>query len=217
MQLEFEDLKKAVEQGVLSGLQANQLWQFLEKRQAGVVNYSTPRFKLTVSIVAYYTAATLIIVALAIYLIFSKYSLGYGGTLVLTIVYALGFAGFGYTIWRKSPPVYRVLGGLLCTLCVGTVSLVVYNFLQLTDLFITQPNSQDDSYRQLNAVGFLLDELVVISIGLGLLWFVRFPFLTAPIAAALYILVVYTLPDALKWIGKLTKWNGFLSCLLLLR
>lgn len=198
MNFELEDLKGAVEQNILSGPQAFQLWQFLEKRQGGVSGYAKSRFKFTLLQVANYTGATLIIVALAISLVLSVGKLSYGGMLILTTVYTLGFASVGYNIWRKFSAVYQVLGGLLCTLSVGTVSLVVYSFLQLTNLFITQPPLQSSYYdRQPKAVGWLVIEFAVIGIGLGMLWFVHFPFLTVSFTVSLYILVVFTLPATL--------------------
>lgn len=84
MKLELEDLKGAVEQNILSGLQAYQLWQFLEGRPEALNEPVTPRFKITLSQVAYYIGTIFIVAALAIYAMLSKDSLGYGGTLVLT-------------------------------------------------------------------------------------------------------------------------------------
>lgn len=177
MQVSKSDFDWVVVQGLISAEQSQAVWNALEARGAG-----RPRFEL--SHVMYYFGAVIVIAAMGCFMTLGWESFGGGGILLISGVYAACFAAVGTRLWRN--PKFAVPGGLLVTMAVCMAPLAIYGFQRLTGIW---PQADPGNYRGLHVWvkgGWLLMEVGTIVAGLVALRFVRFPFLTAPIAFALW-------------------------------
>lgn len=177
MKISREDLDTVVAEGILSDTQARQLWAALELRQG-----ARPRFDLPY--VAYYFGALLVISAMGWFMSTAWEDLGGGGILAVSLVYALCFVLAGRTLLHRVDS--KVPGGLLVTMAVCMTPLAVYGFERLTGIW---PQGDPSAYKGFHIwvkVSWLLMESGTIVAGLIALRYVRFPFLVAPVAFALW-------------------------------
>lgn len=177
MQLTREDLDSAVADGILSEGQARQLWEALELRQKDRPRFDAPH-------VAYYFGALLVIAAMGWFMTEAWESFGGGGILVISVLYAICFALAGRTLWYRKG--LRVPGGLLFTMAVCMTPLAIYGLERVTGIW---PQGDPGAYEGFHVWvkgSWLLMEAGTILAGLVTLRYVRFPFLTAPIAFALW-------------------------------
>ena len=172
-----EDLDGAVSQGVISGEQAGELWRVFREREGA-------RFDL--ANVAYYLGALVVISAMTWFMTLGWERFGGGGILAISLAYAAIFAGVGWVLWNKRG--LRVPGGLLVVVAVCMVPLAVYGFERMTGLWLQKASGDYADFYVWIRGGWFLMELGTIVAGLVALRFVRFPFLTAPIAFALWFM-----------------------------
>ncbi|EIJ43171.1 putative membrane protein (DUF2157) [Beggiatoa alba B18LD] len=188
MQISQQDITEAVRQGIIDARQADNLWQFLTSRPQ-----LQPQF--TFANIAYYLGAFLVLCAMAWFLSQAWALFGSIGIIGIAVLYALLFILFGRVCWRN--PQQQVAGGLLFTLAVCMTPLAIFGLYQ----FLTQHGYDT----------FLLNEVDIwmavgtIIVGVIMLKFVAFPFLTAPIAVACWFLSIDLIPtllagdNALSW------------------
>lgn len=182
------DLERAVEQGIISGDQGKALWQFLTNR---IETSTEPRYDM--AHLLWYFGALIIISAMGLFstLAFARW----GGTalMVTAIVYAVFFIVLGKNLWRRTP---KTPGGLCITVAVTMAPLFVFG-LQDNLAWWThgEPGDYRDFYRWIKG-SWLPMELATIVAGLIALAFCRFPFITAPIAVALWFMSM----DLVPWI-----------------
>jgi hypothetical protein len=160
---------------VLSQAQADRLWAALVARGAGRA--------FTPTNVAYYLGGLTIIGAMSFYVARAWEGLGGGGIFLVALAYAATFAALGWRCWRRGP---RVAGGILVTAAVATVPLAVYGLERALGLW---PQGDPGAYQDFHVWvkgSWLVMELATIAAGTIALRFVRFPFLTAPIAFTLW-------------------------------
>lgn len=177
MKISKNDLHWAASQRLITSAQADQLWQALQQRHG-----DTPRFDFPH--VAYYFGALIVIGAMGWFMTEAWERFGGGGILVIALAYALCFALAGHSLWFKKK--LTVPGGLLFTMAVCMVPLAIYGLERLTGLW---PQGDPGIYRGYHIWvkgSWLLMELGTVVAGLLALRFVRFPFLTAPIAFSLW-------------------------------
>ena len=177
MQVLKKDLDWAVSQGLLSTGQSEALWNALESRDA-----SRPRFDL--AHVMYYFGALIVISAMGCFMTLGWETLGGGGILLASLVYALCFVLAGRTLWFKQDLV--IPGGLLFTMAVCMTPLAVYGFERLMGMW---PQGNPGTYRDFHVWvkgSWFFMEVATILAALAALRFVRFPFLTFPIAFCLW-------------------------------
>lgn len=179
MKLSKSDLDWACRENLLSPEQATALWSALERRGAGA-----PRFDL--AHVAYYAGALVVISAMSWFMTEAWDSFGGGGLSAVALVYAVVFYALGHELWfRRELP---VPGGLLITVAVCMTPLAIYGVERMTGFWPqADPGSYPGYHRWIKA-GWLLMELGTVLAGAIALRFVRFPFLTAPIAFSLWYL-----------------------------
>ena len=179
MKVTREDLDWAASQGLISMDQAKALWKSLEERDA-----DRPRFDL--ANVAYYLGALIVIGAMGWFMTEAWERFGGGGILLLSTVYATCFVLAGRTLWFKQDQ--RIPGGLFYTMAVCMTPLAIYGLERLTGIW---PQGNPGSYHDYHVWvrgSWLFMEIGTIIAGLVALRFVRFPFLTAPIAFSLWYL-----------------------------
>lgn len=179
MKLSETDLRSAADAGILSESQAGQLWEFLAARYK-----DTPRFDL--ANIAYYFGALVVIGAMGWFMTEAWEAFGGGGILSIATLYGAAFVLAGHRLWFRDG--LRIPGGLLVTLAVCMAPLAIYGFQRMTGLW---PDSDPGVYRDFHhwvRGGWALMEVGTVIAGAVALYFVRFPFLTAPIALALWYL-----------------------------
>ncbi|MBD2446196.1 DUF2157 domain-containing protein [Nostoc sp. FACHB-152] len=179
MKIYPEDLDWAVSQGLITAEQASALWNALSER-----NSDRPQFNFVN--VSFYFGALIVISAMTWFMTLAWESVGGGGIFWLAIIYAFCFVLAGSNLWQQRD--MKIPGGLLFTIAVSLTPLAIYGLQRATG-FWTQgdPGTYRDFYIWIKGSWFLM-ELGTIITGLIALMFVRFPFLTAPIAFSLYFM-----------------------------
>lgn len=174
-----EDLNWAAAETGMSSDVAERLWQKLTQRAS-----QPGRASFDVANVAYYLGALIVMAALGWLM-----NLGwekFGGTAIcgLAVLYAVLFVFAGRTLWFKEN--LKVAGGLLFTLAVWMTPLAIYGFQQATGLWTQGAPSDFRDYHIWVKGSWIYMELGTILAGCVALKFIRFPFLTFPIAFSLW-------------------------------
>jgi len=183
MELRRDDFVWAAQSGLLSEEQAVALWKAFERRANGRATVR-PRFDLVH--VAYYFGALIVIAAMGFFMTLGWEAFGGGGIFAIASAYALVFTLVGAWMWRRDD--LKIPGGLLITMAVSITPLAVYGLERMLGLW---PDDDPGRYRDFHVYvrgGWLWMELETVLAGLLALKFVRFPFLTAPIAFVLWYL-----------------------------
>lgn len=186
MNLSRPDLDAAVQAGILTRQQADALWARLDARAA-----ERPRFDLPH--VAYYFGALLVIGAMAWY-VTRRWDYFTGIELAgVAVAYATAFTLAGRTLWNR--PGMRIPGGLLFTIAVMMTPMAVYGIERATGLWGTGVNMRYlDRWPDWTRLNWIIMELATVGAGLLALRKWRFPFLTAPVAVALWLIALDIAP-----------------------
>jgi hypothetical protein len=177
MNVSKDDLTWAASEGVISPQQGEALWRALERRQGAGPKFDLPH-------VAYYFGALIVIGAMGWFMNLGWERFGGGGIFLISAVYALCFVLAGRTLWYKEK--LQVPGGLLFTMAVCMTPLAIYGLERLTGIW---PQADPGVYRGYHIWvkgSWFLMEVGTILAGVVALRFIRFPFLTAPIAFSLW-------------------------------
>ena len=178
MNISQDDLCKAAINSGISTEQADALWQTL---QLNSPNAEKPKFDVTH--VAYYLGALIVIGAMGWFMNTAWESFGGGGLFAIAGCYAACFVLAGRTLWNQQ---LRVPGGLLFTMAVCMIPLATYGIERWTGFWPERdPGGYTNFHPYING-SWLLMEVATVAAGLVALRFWRFPFLTAPIAYALW-------------------------------
>lgn len=193
------DLEWAAGEGLLSQPQATQLWDALLKRHA-----ERPQFDL--AHLFWYAGAVLVLIAMGWF--GAEMGARYGAPAVLatSVAYSAAFLFGGARLWYGQN--LKVPGGLLVTLAVTMVPVAVGSFAES----IGYPLS---AYLTNTGFQFTLEAVTVAS-ALVALRFFKFPFLTAPIAAALWLMSLTAVDFLFQGSGSFFgMWNQQLTVTLL--
>lgn len=177
MKILKDDLDWAVSEGILSKEQAEKLWSALESKYAN-------RPKFDVAHIAYYFGGMVAISAMFWFMNETWKQYGGFGIFVISVVYAVCFVLAGRTLWYKQG--LKIPGGILITLAVFMIPVAIYGLEQFTGLWPKDIGDNYFGYLMKIRKNWVLIELGTIVAGLVALKYIRFPFLTAPIAIALY-------------------------------
>jgi hypothetical protein len=192
LSLTSSDIYLAAEQGVLLRADAERLvhWGFEQRfNRSNVAEPTVPvverRKGLNIATVAYYFGAMLMIVACAWFLGDKWERLGSPGILGTVIVYMMIAGGLGWWLRGKG---YLIGGGLLITVAVCLVPLLTYTIEDILGLWPSaNPGPYKNYYPWING-SWIVMELATIAAAALALRFVRFGFLTAPIAFSFWFL-----------------------------
>jgi hypothetical protein len=179
MYINKQDFIGAAQQGQLSEEQIEKVWQALEHRQEG-----KPKFDLVH--VAYYFGAMIVILAMSGLMTLGWEWFGGGGIFGLALIYAIGFAKAGHTLWNKDN--LRIPGGLLYTLAVFMTPLAIYGLQRRLGWWPGEDPGAFQGYFQWVKGGWIPMELGTIAVTLIVIKFVRFPFLMFPLSLSLWFL-----------------------------
>lgn len=180
------DLKAAASEGVIADYDVEKLVRWASERKAESLTTQVEHAKgFNLVTVAYYFGAMLMISACAWFLGDKWESLGSGGVLVTALVYFAIAVGTG--IWLRGRG-YLVGGGLLVTVAVCLVPLITYSIEDLLGVWpAADPGSYSDYYPVIHG-SWIIMEMVTMIVALLALLFVRFGFLTAPLAFSVWFL-----------------------------
>ena len=179
MNVSRSDLQRAASGSGLSEEQADRLWEALKGEAA---SDGRPRFDA--ANVAYYFGALIVIGAMGWFMTKAWEDLGGLGLFTVAACYAICFVMAGRVLWKKAG--MRVPAGLLITVAVCMVPLAVYGLERWTGFWpANDPGAYTRFHPYING-SWLIMEAAAIVAGLVALRFFRFPFITAPIAYALW-------------------------------
>jgi hypothetical protein len=179
MRVSREDLAWAVSERILTSEQADSLWERLAHR---VDN----RPKLDIATVSYYLGALVVMSAMGWFMTLGWQKFGGIGIFLIATVYAVGFLAAGWALWRTDH--LKIPGGLLFTLAVWMTPLAIYGIELFTGLWPQGAPGTFQDYHIWVKGSWVVMEVGTIVAGLIALKFVRFPFLTFPIAFSLWYL-----------------------------
>lgn len=202
MDIDRDDLDWAAEEGIVSAEQAGRLWGALQDRAEPRSVWHDP------STLAYYAGALVVIVAMGWFAVRVADAFG---PLVLAGTaagYGIAFAGAGAYLRREVD--LGVAGGLLVVVAVTMVPVVVYGLergmglwtvvVQGAEGLALLPAPSIRGWTQADLVAHLQESWVpeegaTVVAAAAALRYVRFPFLTAPAAFALWHMAVVSGPE----------------------
>ena len=190
MRIERADLDEAIGQQIITGPQAAALWRLLQARQPASAPPAPRRF--TGVNVAYYCGALLVIGAMAWLMTLGWEQFGGKGIFLIATLYAFFFTMAGLRL--LADPQTRTPGGLLVTIAVCMTPLAVYGFERMTGLW---PQADPGHYRGFFPWirgGWFAMEAATVLAALVALRKVKFPFLVAPLAFALWFMSMDAVP-----------------------
>lgn len=177
MKISKDDLEWAASQGLIAKDQIEKLWNALEQRPS-------TQSKFNLSNTLYYFGSLIVISAMSFFMTLGWEMFGGTGIFLIATAYGIAFAGTGYYLWFKRD--LKIPGGLLFTVAVCMTPLAVYGLETLLGIWPQEdPGFYRDYHVRVKGSWFIM-ELSTIIAGLIALRFVRFPFLTAPIAFTLW-------------------------------
>ncbi len=191
--LSTADINRATVEGVISQIDADGLirWAY-EQRFKGTLPAEPARPPapeqhkgFNIVTVLYYFGAMLMISACAWFLGDKWDVLGASGICITAIVYITIAASIGVWLRREG---YLVAGGLLITVAVSLLPLLVYSIERMTGWWpVEDPGAYKNFYPLIHG-SWIVMELVTIAAAAVTLIFVRFSFLTAPMAFCFWFL-----------------------------
>ena len=190
LRLSAADIDRAVRDGVISLEDGERLlkWGYSQRFEPFPDTPDRPAeqakgFNLVT--VAYYFGAMLMIGGCAWFLGDKWDVLGTGGVLGTALIYATVAASLG--LWLRTKG-FVVGGGLLVTVAVTLVPLIVYSIQKLFGIWpADDPGGYENYYAWING-SWIVVELATITVAAIALYFVRFGFLTAPLAFSFWFL-----------------------------
>lgn len=174
MELTRAHLREATAAGLLAEQQAEQLWEFLSRRQA-----DKPSFRFTH--ILYYLGGLVAIGAMTLFMTLGWESFGGWGLFAIAVAYAVAALLLTELLTRRALP---VPAGITATFALALAPLAVYGLQAAHGLW-------DDArvYREYHTHvdwRWVVMELATLLAGALLLWRYRFPFLLMPVAVTLW-------------------------------
>ena len=202
--LTASDLRQAASEGIISDPVAESLIRWAAERNIGTappaVAEQTKGFNLVT--VAYYFGAMLMITACGWFLGDKWESLGSSGVLITTVIYLIIAVALGWWLRGKG---YIVGGGLLISVAVCLVPIITFCIEDLLGFWPDKDPGKYKDYFPYIRGAWIIMELATMTAALVALWFVRFGFLTAPLAFSLWFFSM----DVAAWIWgrESLSWN----------
>ena len=190
MNVSKDDLMRAGG-GVISAEQSEQLWNKLLAQNSGPNEQ-----KFDVANVAYYFGALVVMSAMGWLMNLGFEKFGGTGIFCIATCYAILFILAGRTLWFKQN--LKIPGGLLFTLAVWMTPLAIYGLERATGVWPQGARGDFQSYHIWIKGSWIVMEVGTIIAGLIALKFIRFPFLTFPIAFSLWYMSMDLTPLILR-------------------
>jgi hypothetical protein len=183
MEINRQVLRDAVQQGVLSEAQADQLWSFLGSRAA-----ATPGFHITHTL--YYLGGLLAIGAMTLFMTLGWETFGGWGLVGIALVYAV------IGLWLTERFLHRmhlpIPAGITATFVVVLTPLAVYGLQSALGWW-----AEGRVYREYHTYidwRWVFMEFATLGVGAVMLWRYRLPFLVMPVAVTLWYMSMDFVP-----------------------
>ncbi|MEJ2346748.1 MAG: DUF2157 domain-containing protein [Gammaproteobacteria bacterium] len=197
MQVSLNDLEAAADEGIITGPQARQLWQYLGTRAQDL-----PRFSFTH--VLYYLGGLIAIGAMTLFM-----TLGwerFGGWGIVAIALAYGAVGLWLTEYFLRRRHLQIPAGIMATFVVALTPLAIYGLQVALGWW-----GGEHAYRAYHTRvdwSWLMMELGTLAVAAVMLWRYRMPFSVLPVAVTLWYLSMDLVPFLLG--GRLPgDWAGY--------
>ena len=177
MKINKTNLQNACSKINLDNETSDKLWSELEKD-------NSPKFD--VENLAYYFGALIIMSAMGWFMTEAWDGIGGLGISILGLMYLLLFILLAQYLWYNKQ--LRVPGGLFFTLGIWMIPLIVFGIEKHTGLWPQDSQGSFQDYHVWVRGSWVIMELATIIGGIITLKYVRFPFLTFPIAFSLWYL-----------------------------
>jgi hypothetical protein len=185
MKLTQELLFREAENVGIGAEQTQELWARLAAAPEGQQKFDSLH-------VAYYCGGTIVIGAMAFFFSLAWERVGGTGILALALIYCGLFGVLGAHLFHARGQ--YVAGGLLTVVAVCMTPLAAYGLERAIGWWPQADPGSHTSYYIWERASWLLVELVTLAAGGVALRFVRFPFLTAPMAVALWYMSLDVTP-----------------------
>ena len=213
MQIHRQQLQQAADKGLISGKQADLLWDFFQ-----IQNQDTPGFHTTH--ILYYLGGMIAIGAMTLFMNLGWERLGGWGLTGIALSYAL--AGIALTEYFLHHARLRIPAGITATFVVVLTPLAVYGLQSALGFWAEGRIYQE--YHHYIDWRWLMMEFATLACGAIMLWRYRLPFLVMPVAVTLWYMsmdtVLYFIADPLhnSWNLRqfISLWFGVLMTLLAL-
>jgi hypothetical protein len=197
MNVSKTDLDQAAARVPILPEQIDALWRELQKQagaSAASAGSSVKPSRFDASHLAYYFGALIVLGAMSWFMTLAWEIFGGAGIFGIALCYMALFAYLGRLLWRNEQT--RTPGGLLYTIAVAMTPLAVYGLERWLGWW---PSDDPGAYAGFHVWvkgGWIVMELATVLVGVATLRRVPFPFLTAPIAFALWYLSMDLAPLA---------------------
>ena len=188
MNISKPDFDRAAGQVPLTDAQTQAFWRLLSEVVSSGGAVQIPARRFDVANVAYYFGALIIMGAMGWFMTNAWEAFGGLGICLIAVAYALAFATVGGWLWKRSLGGLHNLGGLLVTVAVAMTPLIIYGLQRWTGWWTHADPGSYSGFHEWIKGGWVWMELGTVVAGVIALRFVRFPFLTAPVAFALWYL-----------------------------
>ena len=189
MNISKEDFAQAARTVALDAAHAESLWQELQRRAASTpATSATGGSRFDLAHLAYYFGAMIVLGAMGWFMSSAWEAFGGQGIFFIAAIYATIFATAGWRLWNSPQTYLRTPGGLLVTLAVGMMPLMIYGLERWLGWWPQDDPGNYENFHPFINGSWIVMELGTILAGAVALRFVRFPFLTAPVAFALWFL-----------------------------
>jgi hypothetical protein len=179
MKISKDDLLWVAKQEIISEGQAFQIWEALNARKQ-----HAPKFDIVH--VAYYFGAFIIMAAMGWFMNDAWNRFGGSALTVVAVIYGSGFIFAGRRFWFRDG--LKVPGGLCFALAVWITPLAIFGIEKELGWWAQgDPGTYRDYYQWIKG-GWCFMEIGTIIAGIIALKFIKFPFLTFPIAFALWFM-----------------------------
>ncbi len=198
MNISKENFDRAAKQIALEAAQAETLWLELLRHADPPGSPASGGSRFDLAHLAYYFGALIVLGAMGWFMSGAWEIFGGQGIFLIATTYAAGFAAAGWKLWTRSRPNLRTPGGLLVTLAVGMMPLAIYGIERWCNWWPQEdPGNYENFHPYVNG-SWVFMELGTVLAGIVALRFVRFPFLTAPVAFALWFLSMDLTPIIIR-------------------
>lgn len=183
MHLKREQLSKAIEAGVITGDQADALWQFLGEEAA-----DTPTFRP--AHILYYLGGFVAIAALSVFVTLAWESWAGWPMLLLAVAFmVLGIALAHFFLYSRK---LAIPGGIMVTFAVAVVPLAVYSLQHIMGLWASSYSSAD--FHRYIDWRWIYMELATLAACAVAFYRYRIPFLLFPASVVLWYLQMDLVP-----------------------
>lgn len=190
MNLNQDDLKRAADQKIITEKQAKALWDFFNQP---ALQPSSSFSQFDSGAVLHYLGAFVVLLSMGWLATIWQSQLGAFSVFWIGLLYGALFLWLGLRLWKHS--LYRKGGGLLLTLSVCMVPLMLYGLEKgwgFWPLPLEENKAQEAHLQHMQLIHFYQATLGIATIiaSACTLFFIRFPFLTAPLWLAIWLLSI---------------------------